>query len=144
MLCSKEEDVIIVKLEDGEDVHSNLIRVAKKYGVECGWVFSGIGILREFTLGYFTGREYIKKYFGQPHELLSLTGSITINTDVPIHLHCFVSNSKFEAFGGHLFSGKANVLNEVLIKKFDKIKLSRKYNPKTQYKELDIITNDCI
>jgi predicted DNA-binding protein with PD1-like motif len=138
LIHSCEEDVIIVKLEDGEDVHSSLIEVSKKYGVKNGWVLGGVGILREFTLGYFAGKEYIKKYFDKPHELLSLSGSITIEAEVPIHLHCSVSNDQFDAFGGHLFKGTVNVLNEILIKKFTTIELGRRLNPKTGYFELDI------
>ncbi len=138
MLRTSEGDLLLVKLEDGEDVHARLVEVCEEHDFKCGWVLGGIGILRQFTLGYFTGKEYLKQYFEEPHELLSMSGSVTLDAKVPIHLHCSVSSKTFEAYGGHLFEGKANVLNEILVRGFDRMKLGRVLNAKTGYYELDI------
>jgi len=138
VLYSSDGDVLIVKLEDGEDVHTNLIDACRRHGIRFGWVYGGIGILREFTLGYFTGKNYIKKYFEEPYELLSLSGSVTLDTEVPIHLHCSLSSREFNVLGGHLFKGTTNVLSEVFIKRFNDIELGRKLSPVTGYYELDI------
>lgn len=133
------ENVLIVKLEDGEDVQSSLVTLCDKYGIRMGWVHSGIGIIREFTLGYYTGKDYKKKFFNEPHELLSLTGTITLDAKIPIHLHASVADQEYRVFGGHLFGGKVTNLNEILISKMpEEIKLDRKLNPKTNYYELDI------
>ena len=138
MLYRSDGEVLIVKLEDGEDVHTSLVDVCKLHGIKYGWVYGGIGILRQFTLGYFTGTSYLKKYFEEPHELLSLSGSITLDTEIPIHLHCSLSSKEFNVFGGHLFKGTANVLCEVFIRKLQGIELGRKLSPTTGYYELDI------
>lgn len=138
MFHRSDGDVLIVKLEDGEDVHSSLIRACSLHNVNFGWVYGGIGIMREFTLGYFTGSNYLKKYFEDPHELLSLSGSVTLDAEVPIHLHCSVSSREFNVVGGHLFEGVANILNEVFIRRFDRIEIGRKLSPVTGYYELDI------
>jgi len=137
-LHTREGDVLLVKLEDGEDVHAKLAEICEQHDFKSGWVLGGIGILRQFTLGYFTGKEYIKRQFEEPHELLSMSGSITLDAKVPIHLHCSVSSKNFEAYGGHLFEGRANVLNEILIRRFERMKLGRVLNTKTGYYELDI------
>lgn len=138
MLHRNDGDVLVVKLVDGEDVHKSLIDACRQHEVRFGWVYGGIGILRQFTLGYFTGKNYIKRYFEEPHELISLSGSVTLDTEVPIHLHCSLSSKEFNVVGGHLFEGTANVLVEVLIRKFQSIELGRKLNPVTGYYELDI------
>jgi len=138
MLHRSDGDVLIVKLEDGEDVHSSLIHACSLHNIKFGWVYGGIGILREFTLGYFIGSSYLKKYFEDPHELLSLSGSITLGAEVPLHLHCSVSSREFNVLGGHLFKGVTNVLNEVFIRRFDRIEIGRKLSPVTGYYELDI------
>jgi hypothetical protein len=138
VLHRSDGEVLIVKLEDGEDVHMSLADACRCHGMNFAWVYGGIGILREFTLGYFTGRDYIKKYFEEPHELLSLSGSVTLDTEVPIHLHCSVSSRDFNVLGGHLFKGTANVLNEVFIKRLQGIELGRKLSPVTGYYELDM------
>ncbi len=139
MKYSASEDSLVIKLEDGEDVHPSVIEICKEEGLTTGWVQSGIGILQEFTLGYFTTDGYLKQYFEEPHELLSMSGSITLNAEVPIHLHTSLSSKQYDVVGGHLFEGKVRVLNEIMIKRLPEgIKLGRKMNPKTNNYELDI------
>lgn len=140
MKYSRSDEVLLIKLEDGEDVHSSLIEICDREDFRTGWVYSGIGILREFTLGYFMGREYSKKYFEEPHELLSMSGSVTLDTEVPLHLHTSLSSRQFGVVGGHLFRGTVNVLNEIMIKKLpENIRLRRTINPTTSNYELDIL-----
>lgn len=140
MKYARSGEVLLIKLEDGEDVHSELVDVCDREGFRTGWVYSGIGILREFTLGYFTGKEYMKRYFQEAYELLSMSGSVTLDTEVPIHLHTSLSSKEFEVIGGHLFKGTVNVLNEIMIRKLpDDIGLDRTINPATKYYELDIM-----
>jgi len=133
------EDFLVIKLEEGEDVHSSLIGACESNGVRMGWVHSGIGILREFTLGYYTNDGYIKRFFEDPHELLSLTGTVTLDAEIPIHLHASLASKDYSVVGGHLFGGTVTNLNEILVSKMPKeIWLGRAPNPITNYVELDI------
>ena len=133
------EEMLIVKLEDGEDVHSSLIEVCEEHGFRMGWIHSGIGILREFTLGYYTREGYLKRFFEDPYELLSLTGSVTLDAKIPIHLHASLASREYEVVGGHLFGGTVTNLNEILISRMPEgVRLGRNLNPKTEYYELDI------
>jgi predicted DNA-binding protein with PD1-like motif len=133
------ENVMIIKLDDGEDVHESLLSICERDGVRMGWIHSGIGILREFTLGYYTKEGYLKKLFEEPYELLSLTGTVTLDADVPIHLHASLASRNYEVIGGHLFGGTVTNLNEILISKMpDDIWIGRTLNPVTDYYELDI------
>jgi len=133
------DNILMVKLEDGEDVHSSLITLCDRYGIRMGWVHSGIGILREFTLGYYTGEDYQKKFFREPHELISMTGTVTLDAEIPIHLHASLADREYRVVGGHLFGGKVTNLNEILISGMpEEIKLGRELNPRTNYYELDI------
>lgn len=129
----------MIKLDDGEEVLESLIMICDEHGLRMGWVHSGIGILRNFTLGYYTKESYIKKLFEEPHELLSLTGTVTLDAKAPIHLHASLASRNYEVVGGHLFGGTVTNLNEILISSMpDEMWIGREYNPKTEYYELDI------
>jgi uncharacterized protein len=130
---------LIIKLEEGEGVHESISTICDESGVRMGWVHSGIGILRDFTLGYYTKEGYLKKLFGEPHELLSLSGTITLDEKVPIHLHASLANKEYGVVGGHLFSGTVTNLNEIMISRMpEDVWIGRSFNPKTEYYELDI------
>lgn len=133
------ENLLIIKLDDGENVHESLLSICEKNDIRMGWIHSGIGILRNFTLGYYTREGYLKKLFEEPYELLSLTGTVTLDAEVPIHLHASLASKKYEVVGGHLFGGTVTNLNEILISKLPSdIWIGRTLNPVTEYYELDI------
>jgi predicted DNA-binding protein with PD1-like motif len=133
------ENVIIIKLDDGEDVHESILSICEKNDIRMGWIHSGIGILRDFTLGYYTKEGYLKKLFEEPYELLSLTGTVTLDAEVPVHLHASLASRNYEVVGGHLFGGTVTNLNEIFISKMPgDIWIGRTLNPVTDYYELDI------
>lgn len=131
--------VLMIKLDDGEEVLESLITICNDHDLRMGWVHSGIGILRDFTLGYYTKEGYIKKLFEEPYELLSLTGTVTLEAKVPIHLHASLASRDYGVVGGHLFGGTVTNLNEILISSMpDEMWIGREYNPITEYYELDV------
>ena len=126
---------IILKLDDGEDLMECLRKAMKDFGIGSAFVTMGIGMLKHAEIGYFSGKGYEKKILEEPHEMISLQGSISTMGETVIHLHAGLANRNHQIFGGHLFSAKACVLNEILIKKVD-VRLGRKPNPETGLKEL--------
>jgi len=138
MQSSVEGNTIMLRLEDGEDVFQCLKKVVKKHKVKSAVVVSGIGMLKNFELGYFDGERYHKRKFQECHELLSMHGTITTLDEISIHLHCSLSNKAHQAIGGHLTGAKVGVLNEICLLRLDEMSLSRKLNPKTGLKELII------
>ncbi|MFO7618070.1 MAG: DNA-binding protein [Thermoplasmata archaeon] len=128
---------MVLKLDDGEDVMECLHKAIKDFHISSAFVTAGVGMLRDAEIGYFTGKGYEKKHLDKPHEMISLQGSISTMGETIIHLHCGLANENHQIVGGHLFSAKACVLNEILIKKVD-VKLGRKLNPETGLKELYI------
>ncbi len=136
---SKEtsDGFIVLKLDDGEDLMDCLKKAINDHEIESAFITMGIGMLRDAEIGYFKGDVYSKKHLDTPHEMISLQGSISTMGETIIHLHCGLANEGHLIVGGHLFSAKACVLNEIFIKKVD-VKLGRKLNPKTGLKELYI------
>ena len=125
MQSEEEGGRIVARLDDGEDLHAALLAVAERHRLASGLVHWGIGMVREFELGYFEGREYLHKSYFRPSEMLSLHGTITPGSDPPLHLHLAAAHSDFSVVGGHLFKGIVNVVNEVSLERLDAIKLER-------------------
>ena len=70
--------------------------------------FTGIGALSDVVLGFFdrSKKDYNKIAVQEQVELLSLTGDIVIQDDLPvIHAHVVVGKSDGTAHGGHLLQG---------------------------------------
>lgn len=135
----KEEDSIVaLKLDSGEDIFQCLHKAIKDFDIKSGYVLMGIGMLRDIEIGYFDGDKYLTKSLEEPHELISLQGSISTKDEIVIHLHCSLAGPDHNIIGGHLSKGTVNVINEILIKKVDEIELGRNLNPGTGLKELYI------
>ncbi|MFQ5883943.1 MAG: PPC domain-containing DNA-binding protein [Thermoplasmata archaeon] len=138
MKSGEDRNLIVAKLDDGENLFESLEEIIEKHGIRSGLVLSGIGMLRNFVLGYYDGSEYQKKEFKDPCELLSLQGSIAGEAEPAIHLHASLADESRSVIGGHLFQAEVCSLNELVLRKLDDVILSRKLNPNTGLKELDI------
>jgi predicted DNA-binding protein with PD1-like motif len=130
MEIAEERNLILVKFTRG-CVIKNLISLMEKKCLESVLVLSGIGMLRNTTIGYFDGESYVKEQIKDPVELVSLQGNIgrVENSDkIACHLHVAVADKNHQIKGGHLFDGEVIVVNEILLKKLDKVKIKREKN----------------
>ena len=134
MQLKTESNIVIVKLDDGEDFFESMKRIVKKCNLSSGVLLYGIGQLKNCELGYFNGKKYIKKTFKKPMELVSMHGTIAET----FHIHCTLADEKQKVYGGHLFKGTVSVVNEIVILKLNKIKLKREEDKKTGLKILKI------
>ena len=117
---SKEKDgVVFIRLFPGEDIYQSLEEACRKHRVETAVVLSGVGQLKNFRLGYFKEKgDYAPQEFEKPHELLSLTGSISNREgDYNFHLHVALGNEEKKVIGGHLIKGEVEVTNEIVLLK---------------------------
>ncbi len=128
MQSKLDKDHILVKLEDGEDLFDCLKKVLDVHNTKSFAVEFGIGMLRDFTIGYFNGNEYENREIHDPMELVALHGLVAEDS---IHLHCAVADNQNNIVGGHLFSATVNVVNEILLLKFSKIQIRRELNEST-------------
>jgi len=130
---SKEKDgVVFIRLFPGEDIYQSLEEACRKHRVETAVVLSGVGQLKNFRLGYFKEKgDYAPQEFEKPHELLSLTGSISNREgDYNFHLHVALGNEEKKVIGGHLIKGEVEVTNEIVLLKTD-LKVKRKVEEST-------------
>ncbi len=138
MQTAAEGNVVMVKLSDGEDVFASLEQACRKNGIESGAVHWGIGMLRDFEIGFFAPAGYEKKVLQDRHELIALHGSVAMGSDPKFHLHVAVAGRDHGVVGGHLFRGRACMVNEICLEKFNAIHMSRRLNPKTTLNELQL------
>lgn len=138
MRSSEEGLFIVVKLDKGERIFNSLTEVIEKHDIRSGLVLSGIGMLSNVKLGYYSGEEHSSKTFEKPRELVAMHGSITTGEETVIHLHCALAGENYEVIGGHLMEAEVAVIAEIVIAKLSEIVLGREFNPKTGLKELSV------
>ena len=139
MKCDIENNFIVAKLTDGEDLFAEIQNIVEKHNIKSGIIISGIGMLKDFEIGYFDGKEYLKEVYDQPHELVALHGSIAFDRrKLVTHLHCALARNDHHIIGGHLFGATVAVLNELTILKLDEMRLSRRLNKKSGLVELEV------
>lgn len=125
MQSSDDGGFVIARLDDGDDLFARIDELSSKHAIESGMVMWGIGMLRDFELGYFNGTAYEKKTFSDPAEMLALHGSYAAKADPRLHLHVAAAGRDHRVVGGHLFRGRVAVVNELCLRRFDKTRLSR-------------------
>ncbi len=138
MQSAMEGNRVMAKFSDGEDVFGCLEAVARAHRVESGAVLWGIGMIQDFEIGFFGAHGYKRDAYPDRHELLALHGSIAMRADPKFHLHVAVAGADHAVVGGHLFRARACVVNEICLERFEKVRLSRRANPKTTLNELEI------
>lgn len=116
MDSKKDKSLILVRLKQDEDLFDSLKIVCKKYKVKFASVVSGIGMLKDFEIATYDGKDYVRAKKSEPHELCSLQGNIVKDGgDYIFHFHAVLFDHKWNPLGGHLFSAKANITNEIVL-----------------------------
>ncbi len=125
--------MVVFRFEDGKDVIESLKRVAKEHQIRSGVILSGIGMLRDFGISFYSREKggYITHKFNEPVELLSLSGNISLRNNEPFfHLHVALAKEDKSAIGGHLKKATVHNTLEGIMVKFSEIKLTR--DPETR------------
>ncbi len=119
-----EHGSIWIVLNKGDKLVEMLRQLTIQHHIPGGYL-SGIGALKEVTLGYYhlERKMYLRKIFSEEdYELLSLTGNISLKEDQPyVHVHAVLGKDDFSTFGGHLFEATVAVTAEIVLIPFDKI-----------------------
>ncbi|MEK6972608.1 MAG: PPC domain-containing DNA-binding protein [archaeon] len=116
MDSKKDKSLILIRLKQDEDLFKSLEEICRKYKVNFAAVVSGIGMLKDFEIATYDGKDYVRAKKSEPHELCSLQGNIVKNgEDYIFHFHAVLFDHEFKPIGGHLFSAKANITNEIVL-----------------------------
>ena len=128
MEIARKEAFVLVRLEHGEDILESIKQTVKEERSTMVLV-AGLGMISDFELGFFDRGNYLTQSFDDPHELLSLQGTISTEGEPRIHIHATVANKEHEAFGGHLMRGKAWMSNEIGLLRLERLISVRSMDP---------------
>jgi len=138
MKVVEKENIIFVRMEDGEDFFEDLKKVAEKENFS-GVIISALGQFKDVEVAYYQKekKEYITKTFKGPFEITNLSGNISWEGKNPVfHIHVVLGSSNFSTISGHLKSAKVNATLEMFILK-SPIKLIKIKDEKTGLKLLE-------
>lgn len=121
-------EVLVVKLEKGEDLLEALSSIVKKENIKAGF-FTGIGALNKVKMGIFVEGKYEEITIEDELEIVSLLGNVSLKDGKPfVHAHITVSRRDGTAFGGHLLPGSIiSVTCEIFLVKL-KESLERRFD----------------
>ncbi len=136
MHSSAEGELVIAKLDDGEDLFKSIEALAATHHMENAMVMWAIGMVRDLEVGYYNGKEYERATHKEPLELLSLHGTFAGKADPRIHVHVTAAKRDHAVVGGHVFRATVSTLNELCLWRLWKTKMDRVLNPKSGLKEL--------
>ena len=129
---------MIAKLDDGDDLFARIEGLAARNDIRNGLVLWGIGMIRDFEVGYFNGKEYEKATYREPMELLALHGTFAGEAEPKLHVHVAAAGRDHRVVGGHLFRATVAVLNELCLRRLIATTLGRELNPKSGLRELTV------
>ncbi|HJM24681.1 MAG TPA: DUF296 domain-containing protein [Candidatus Thalassarchaeaceae archaeon] len=105
---------LFIRLDKGEELHDS-IRSLSKHGITAAALTSGIGRIRNTSIGYLDAEGvYRKVIVKEPMELLSMQGNLAPGPEGPFsHIHIVASDDDYVVRGGHLFEATVEVTAEI-------------------------------
>ena len=114
-------DTVVLRIDRGEEIVETVKSVAEKEHIRLASV-EALGATDDFTVGVYDvdAKRYDSKTFTGPHEIVSLTGTITEKDGAFYqHLHMSAGNQNCEVFGGHLNRAVVSATCEMVIRVID-------------------------
>jgi predicted DNA-binding protein with PD1-like motif len=111
-------DTILLRIDRGEEIIETVKKVAEKEHIRLASI-EALGATDDFTVGVYdvAAKRYDSKTFTGPHEIVSLTGTITEKDGAFYqHLHLSAGNAACEVFGGHLNRAVVSATCEMVIR----------------------------
>jgi predicted DNA-binding protein with PD1-like motif len=126
MEWTNRNDLWVLRLDDGEDLVESLGKFIGLPEVpDTLAVLSGLGMLKQVELGFFSGEGYETHTFMDPSELLSVSGSIFRDAEPFLHMHLVLGFRDASVAGGHLVRARACNTLELFLLSSD-LRLGRK------------------
>lgn len=118
MKAKRIGEMLVIRLETGEDLMGSLREICTGEGVMMG-VISGFGGVSRLKVGIWNqAREDYDTLLVEDRdmELLNATGNLSmLNGAVHPHIHVTAADTNFQVFGGHLLEATVNNLMELTV-----------------------------
>jgi len=140
MQKATEDNILLLRLDHDEDIISSLnMAISEKKGTLM--IVAALGMMHKFEIGYFDEGKYIKKKIEEPVELLTMSGSVSSQGENRIHIHVSLADRDHNSIGGHLFSGKVWMSEEILLLRLPNIISERIIDPMKRVGVLQLLSN---
>ncbi len=127
-------NVLAQRLHPTCDLRQGLKRIADEYGIEAGFILSGIGSLSQAALRFADQPQPV--ILDGPFELIALSGTISIHG---LHVHLAIADAQGRLLGGHLCDGSIIYTTaEIVIGVTDQMVFKRAMDAQTGFLELTI------
>ena len=123
------EGEAFLRLSDGEELHLSIAAACEEYSIDSAIILGGLGMAREITFGWYTGKEYLRERVEGTFEVASLSGDVSRRegTLYP-HIHAVFNGMDHASLGGHILKVVAFHNMEVFIRPLRSIRLNREYD----------------
>jgi predicted DNA-binding protein with PD1-like motif len=113
----EQDPMIFIHLDPEESILTSLETIAKKHQITTAIIVSGIGQIKNPTIGYFKEKnDYLEETFKGIYELLTLSGNIIFtNNSYYTHAHVIFGDENKHTYGGHLIKGYVSITNEIVL-----------------------------
>lgn len=129
----RERDLLLVRLDRGEDLVEGLLAALKAEGARGAVMVTALGALEDVEFAYFdpARKAYDRHVAKASHELLGLSGIIARSPEGAFqpHLHVALGGPDHRAIGGHLFRARVSVLAEFALRLVDNPAMRREKEP---------------
>ena len=124
-MFKREENIIVAKFTKGE-IMENLENLMNELKIKSAFILNGIGQLENIVIGYFNGKDYVRRKIEEPAEMVSLQGNIGMNENKYIvHAHVALGLKNHSIIGGHLIRGEVKIVNEIFLYELKEIEIKR-------------------
>ncbi|MHC4932853.1 MAG: PPC domain-containing DNA-binding protein [Planctomycetota bacterium] len=134
-----EGEIVVVKLDPGEEIVASLVAVAEAEDIAGGFL-TGLGSTSQVDIAFFDPdkKEYVSRAFKEPMEIGSLVGSFSkLEDEHHVHVHITVAGPELLAFTGHLSRGVVGTACEIYIRKLPR-EIRRTKDPEAGFNPLDL------
>lgn len=124
----------VIRLKPGQEVKTELVRLAKEKGLEAASIVSAVGSLTDVGLRLANMPD--TTHYSGHFEVVSLSGYLAANE---FHVHMAVSDGEGRTIGGHVMDG--NIVYTtlvVVIEEHLRYRYRREFDPASKYDELVI------
>jgi predicted DNA-binding protein with PD1-like motif len=117
---ARRGDLLMVRLDRGEEVVSKLVEALSAAGAPGAVVITGLGACEEVEIAYYdpVRKAYDRKVLAPSQEIVALSGIVARGPDgvYQPHFHIVVAGPDHRAEGGHLFRARVSVLAEFALR----------------------------
>jgi hypothetical protein len=120
-------EIVAIRLAEGDEVVEGIIRACKDGSVNSAVILGAAGMVRDVTFAWFDGTQLVQSMVAGPFDIASLGGSVSVrDQDLFVHMHGSVTGENHACLGGDIRKATSNTNLEVFLLPLQKVAFVRK------------------